>query len=122
MYNDLKERIKEHEGYCETVNKEAKKAKTAGMSVEEEALEIFAHKKKIAAMEQELRTFVNMSHGPNAWNEVLRIQADIRKKRKQAILAAKKKQEQIIMWTLVGVGSVCSLWVVFYVIWKAMGN
>ena len=107
---------------CETVNKEAKKAKTAGMSVEEEALEIFAHKKKIAAMEQELRTFVNMSHGPNAWNEVLRIQAEIRKKRKEAILAAKKKQEQIIMWTLVGLGSVCSLWVVFYVIWKAMGN
>ena len=107
---------------CETVNKEAKKAKSAGMSVEEEALEIFAHKKKIQAMEQELRTFVNMSHGPNAWNEVLRIQAEIRKKRKEAILAAKKKQEQIIMWTLVGVGSVCSLWVVFYVIWKAMGN
>ena len=107
---------------CETVNKEAKKAKTSGMSVEEEALEIFAHKKKIQAMEQELRTFVNMSHGPDAWNQVLRIQADIRKKRKEAILAAKKKQEQIIMWTLVGIGSVCSLWVVFYVIWKAMGN
>ena len=107
---------------CETVNKEAKKAKTAGMSVEEEALEVFAHKKKIQAMEQELRTFVNMSHGPDAWNQVLRIQAEIRKKRKEAILAAKKKQEQIIMWTLVGVGSLCSLWVVFYVIWKAMGN
>ena len=107
---------------CETVNKEAKKAKTAGMSVEEEALEIFAHKKKIAAMEQELRTFVNMSHGPNAWNEVLRIQAEIRKKRKEAILAAKKKQEEMIMWTMIGVGSLCSLWVVFYVIWKAMGN
>ena len=107
---------------CETVNKEAKKAKSAGMSVEEEALEIFAHKKKIQAMEQELRTFVNMSHGPDAWNQVLRIQAEIRKKRKEAILAAKKKQEQIIMWTLVGVGSLCSLWVVFYVIWKAMGN
>ena len=107
---------------CETVNKEAKKAKTSGMSVEEEALEIFAHKKKIQAMEQELRTFVNMSHGPNAWNEVLRIQAEIRKKRKEAILAAKKKQEEMIMWTMVGVGSLCSLLVVFYVIWKAMGN
>tara|TARA_B100000003_G_scaffold28987_1_gene23078 strand:+ start:1296 stop:1742 length:447 start_codon:yes stop_codon:yes gene_type:complete len=107
---------------CETVNKEAKKAKTSGMSVEEEALEIFAHKKKIAAMEQELRTFVNMSHGPNAWNEVLRIQAEIRKKRKEAILAAKKKQEEMIMWVMIGVGSLCSLWVVFYVIWKAMGN
>ena len=107
---------------CETVNKEAKKAKTSGMSVEEEALEIFAHKKKIQAMEQELRTFVNMSHGPNAWNEVLRIQAEIRKKRKEAILAAKKKQEEMIMWTMVGVGSLCSLWVVFYIIWKAMGQ
>ena len=107
---------------CETVNKEAKKAKTSGMSVEEEALEIFAHKKKIAAMEQELRTFVNMSHGPNAWNEVLRIQAEIRKKRKEAILAAKRKQEEMIMWVMIGVGGLCSLWVVFYVIWKAMGN
>ena len=107
---------------CETVNKEAKKAKTSGMSVEEEALEVFAHKKKIQAMEQELRTFVNMSHGPNAWNEVLRIQAEIRKKRKEAILAAKKKQEEMIMWVMIGVGSLCSLWVVFYVIWKAMGN
>ena len=82
---------------CETVNKEAKKAKTAGMSVEEEALEVFAQKKKIQAMEQELRTFVNMSHGPDAWNEVLRIQAEIRKKRKEAILAAKKKREDMIM-------------------------
>jgi len=107
---------------CETVNKEAKKAKTAGMSVEEEALEIFAHKKKIQAMEQELRTFVNMSHGPDAWNEVLRIQAEIRKKRKEAILAAKKKREDMIMYILIGIGALCSLWVVFYVIWKAMGN
>ena len=107
---------------CETVNREAKKAKTAGMSVEEEALEVFAHKKKIQAMEQELRTFVNMSHGPDAWNEVLRIQAEIRKKRKEAIALAKKKQEELIMWIMIGVGTLCSLWVVFYVIWKAIGN
>ena len=105
---------------CETVNKEAAKAKKSGMSVEEEALEVFAHKKKIAAMEQELRTFVNLSHGPNAWNEVLRIQAEIRKKRKEAILLAKRKQEEMIMWVMIGIGALCSLWVVFYVIWKAM--
>ena len=92
------------------------------MSVEEEALEIFAHQKKVKAMEDELRTFINLSHGPSAWNEVLRIQADIRRRRKEAILAAKKKREEMIMWTLVAVGGLCSIWVVFYVIWKAMGN
>ena len=106
----------------ETVNKEAKTAKSKGMSVEEEALEIFAHQKKVKAMEDELRTFINLSHGPSAWNEVLRIQADIRRRRKEAILAAKKKREEMIMWTLVAVGGLCSVWVVFYVIWKAMGN
>ena len=106
----------------ETVNKEAKTAKSKGMSVEEEALEIFAHQKKVKAMEDELRTFINLSHGPSAWNEVLRIQADIRRRRKEAIIAAKKKREEMIMWTLVAVGGLCSIWVVFYVIWKAMGN
>ena len=106
----------------ETVNKEAKTAKSKGMSVEEEALEIFAHQKKVKAMEDELRTFINLSHGPSAWNEVLRIQADIRRRRKEAILAAKKKREEMIMWTLVAVGGLCSIWVVFYIIWKAMGN
>ena len=106
----------------ETVNKEAKTAKSKGMSVEEEALEIFAHQKKVKAMEDELRTFINLSHGPSAWNEVLRIQADIRRRRKEAILAAKKKREEMIMWILVAVGGLCSIWVIFYVIWKAMGN
>ena len=106
----------------ETVNKEAKTAKSKGLSVEEEALEIFAHQKKVKAMEDELRTFINLSHGPSAWNEVLRIQADIRRRRKEAIIAAKKKREEMIMWTLVAVGGLCSIWVVFYVIWKALGN
>ena len=106
----------------EAVEKEAKSAKSRGMSVEEEALEIFAHQKKVKAMEEELRNFINLSHGPTAWNEVLRIQAEIRKKRKEAILKAKREREQLIMLVLVGVGGLASLWLVFYIVWKAMGN
>ena len=101
----------------EAVEKEAKSAKSRGMSVEEEALEIFAHQKKVKAMEEELRTFINLSHGPTAWNEVLRIQAEIRKKRKEAILKAKREREALIMWILVGVGGLASLWLVFYIVW-----
>jgi hypothetical protein len=106
----------------EAVEKEARSAKGKGMSVEEEALEIFAHQKKVKQMEDELRQFINLSHGPQAWNEVLRIQAEIRKKRKEAIAKAKREREALIMWIMVGVGGLCSLWVVFYVIWKAMGR
>jgi molecular chaperone GrpE (heat shock protein) len=72
-------------------------------SVEEEALETFAAKKKAEQMERELRNFVNLSHGPSAWNEVIRIQADIRLKKKEAIAEAKKLQAKKIENIILGV-------------------
>ena len=54
-------------------------------------------------MENELRTFVNYNYGPNAWNEVIRIQVNIRKKKKEAIEEAKRKQAQMIENTILGV-------------------
>jgi hypothetical protein len=71
-------------------------------SVEEEALETYAAKKQAEQMEYDLRNFVNLSHGPNAWNEVIRIQADIRIKKKEAIAEAKRKQRRMIENTIVG--------------------
>jgi len=72
-------------------------------SVEEEALESFAALKQAQQMENDLRNFVNLSHGPNAWNEVLRIQAQIRKKKKEALEEAKRKQAQMIENIILGV-------------------
>jgi len=78
-----------------------KKSRSFG-SVEEEALETFAALKEARRMENELRNFVNLSHGPNAWNEVLRIQAQIRKQKKEAELEAQRKQKQIIENIILG--------------------
>jgi len=71
-------------------------------SVEEEALESFAALKKAQQMESELRQFVNFNYGHNAWNEVIRIQVNIRKKKKEAIAEAKRKQAQMIENTIHG--------------------
>lgn len=79
-----------------------KKKKRSFGSVEEEALETYAAKKQAEQMEYDLRNFVNLSHGPNAWNEVIRIQADIRIKKKEAIAEAKRKQRRMIENTIVG--------------------
>jgi len=92
------------------------KGRTFG-SVEEEALETFAAKKKAEQMESELRTFVNYSHGPNAWNEVLRIQADIRLKKKEAIAEAKRKQRRMIENTIIGACCIFFLGVVGVVLY-----
>ena len=72
-------------------------------SVEEEALESFAALKKAQQMENELRNFVNLNYGPNAWNEVIRIQVDIRKKKKEALEEAKRQQAKMIENTILGV-------------------
>ena len=61
-----------------------KKLFAAG-SVEEEALNIFMAKKKAEDMREELRNLISFTRGPSAWQELLKTEADIRKKRQQAI-------------------------------------
>ena len=89
-------------------------------SVEEEALETFAMKKKAIAMENELRNFVNLNYGPNAWNEVIRIQAEIRKQKKEAELEAQRKQRQAIENTIIGGLVLLFIFFVVYVFYLIM--
>ena len=65
-------------------------------SVEEEALETFAAKKKAEQMENDLRNFIVGQYGVNAWQDIVRIQADLRKKQKEAELLAAKKRDELI--------------------------
>ena len=49
-------------------------------SVEEEALEIFMAKKKADDMREQLKQIISFTRGPSAWQELLRTEAEIRKK------------------------------------------
>ena len=76
MYGDMGKWM----GAVSDINQAEKQAKNppifkkifVGASVEEEALNAFAAKKKAQAMEAELRQFINFSYGVNAWNEFCR--------------------------------------------------
>lgn len=61
-------------------------------SDEETALEIFAQKKKMEQMRSEIKDHISFTMGPSAWREVLAIEAQMRRKRKQELY---KKQERI---------------------------
>ena len=89
-------------------------------SVEEEALETFAMKKKAIAMENELRNFVNLNYGPNAWNEVIRIQADIRKQKKEAELEAQRRQRRMVENTIICGLVLLFIFFVVYVVYLVM--
>ena len=66
--------------------------KTFKGSDEETAIEIFANKKKMEQMRAEIKDHISWNYGPAAWKEVLAIEAQMRRKRKQELY---RKQEQI---------------------------
>ena len=78
-----------------------KKLFNAG-SVEEEAMQIFMAKKKAEDMREELKNIISFTRGPSAWTELLKTEADIRKKRQEMIYAQEERRRQIIEWCAIG--------------------
>jgi hypothetical protein len=70
-------------------------------TVEEEALTTFMDKKKAQDLEDNLRQIIIYSRGPNAWQELLRLRASIRKQRLQDAKEARKKREQVVEIVLI---------------------
>ena len=81
---------------------EEKKKRKFG-TIEEEALETFAAKKRAERMEEELRVFIMMNYGPNAWAELLRLQAAIRKRELIEKEQRAKRIEEIRNWIFVSI-------------------
>lgn len=77
-----------------------KKLFAAG-SVEEEAMAAFMAKKKAEDMREQLRTLITYTRGVSAWQELIKMEGDIRKKRQQMIYDQKERQKAFIEVTLV---------------------
>ena len=89
----------------------------AGSSVEQEAMDAFAAKKKAEAMEEELRNWINLTHGPNAWQDLLKMQVKIRKQRQETLYKQAELRRNllqvvgIVLLAIVFVGSIVgTLW------------
>lgn len=73
-----------------------------GKELEASAIEAFTAKKKLEAQRQELKSFINFHYGANSWNEILRMEAEIRKKRKEEVYARQELIRKI--WEYIGWG------------------
>ena len=73
-------------------------------SVEEEAMATFMAKKKAEDMRAQLKSIIIMTRGMGAWDELLKTEGDIRKRRQKAIYAQKEKQRKVIEWTGIFIG------------------
>ena len=89
----------------------------AGSSIEEDAMNAFAAKKKAEEMENELRSYVNLVYGPNSWNEILKLQAKIRKDRQEQIYAQQEMQAYVLNVIGIIIASIVFVLAVVGLIW-----
>jgi len=68
----------------------------ASGSVEEEALNLLIHEKKIMEMEKELQTMLNMRFGFGTWDELKEMQRKIRAKREKEVYAAAEARQAFV--------------------------
>ena len=86
--------------------------KTLGGGVQAQAMEIFAAKQKAAAMRQELKDYISVMYGPSKWQEILAIEADLRKQKREHEHRQMEIKQAIIEWTagfalfVLGVGAI----------------
>lgn len=107
MYGDMGKWM----GAVSDINQAEKQAKNppifkkifVGASVEEEALNAFAAKKKAQSMEAELRQYISFTLGPSAWQELLQMQAKIRKQRQEMIYKQQEKRKKLMEYSFIGV-------------------
>jgi len=67
-----------------------------GGSIESEAIEAFAAKKKLEEQRYELKQFLMFTHGSKSWDELLQMEGQIRKRRQKEIYDRQKFREKII--------------------------
>ena len=91
-----------------------------GGSIEAVALQAYSAKKKLEEQRYELKMFLNLTIGPNAYDELLQMEGEIRKERQRTIYkqqALRKQIVEIIGWLvlfLVIIGFftvVASIWI-----------
>ena len=85
--------------------------------IEQNALEIWGHKQKAKEMREEMKTHISFYYGPSAWDEIVRIEGQMRKERAREVYAAEERKQLIIEWivglTAAGIGS----GILFGIIW-----
>ena len=96
----------------------------ASGSVEEEALNLLIHEKKVREMEKELQEMLNVRFGYKTWDELKQLQRKIRTDRQKQIYDVAERRQAFINGTAITLllgAMVCAIAGIFYFIALAKG-
>lgn len=85
--------------------------------IEQNALEIWGHKQKAKEMREEMKTHISFYYGPSAWEEIVRMEGQMRKKRAAEVYAAEERKQLIIEWLVGGSIAFVGVLVLTFVFW-----
>ena len=90
----------------EQAEKEAKnppifKKLFAGKSVEQEALEIVMHKRKVQEQRDQLRQLIQYTCKAGTWEELVRMEVKIRKERQETLYRQKERRKKFVEIVLI---------------------
>jgi len=92
-----------------------------GKTIEQEAIEAFSAKQALESQRNDLRTFIQYSHGQSKWNELLRMEADIRLRRQKEVYDKQQFREKVITYVVLAVVLVVGVGVLGGFIFTLMG-
>ena len=89
------------------------------------AMDIFSKRKQAEALRQELRQYVQFGFGQSAWEELLAIEAQVRKERQKTMYRKAEIKQAILEWSLglvVVLSGIGLIGFVIFVIGKRQGK
>jgi len=92
-----------------------------GKSVEQEAIEAFAAKRKAQSQRDELKQWISLTLGRSAWDELIRMEGNIRKQRQETLYRQRERRQkfvEIVAW-IVMTGIAVGVLTLFVVLLKA---
>ena len=89
----------------------------AASKIEQNALEVWGHTQKAKEMREEMKTHISFYYGPSAWDEIIKIEGNMRKERAAAVYAAEERKQKIIEIIFGGVLILCGALVLGFVVW-----
>jgi hypothetical protein len=93
----------------------------SGGTIEQEAIEAFTAKKKLEEQRYELKQFLMFTHGSKAWDELLSMEGQIRKRRQKEIYDRKIFREKVISIVAVTIVVAIGSFVLIGFIYTLMG-
>jgi hypothetical protein len=92
-----------------------------GKSIEQEAIEAFTAKTQLEQQRSDLRTFIQYSYGQSKWDELLRMEGEIRKRRQKEVYDKQQFREKVISIVVIVIVLGVGLGVLGLLIFSLMG-